>query len=89
MICPIPDTFTSFDNGEGVAEDLFYEAELSHEFLEGVKLTMRGSHQETDFDYRNTSGLYNCNFADGVSGIGLDDPFVFLTCLAIFEPLET
>ncbi|MEM1141789.1 MAG: TonB-dependent receptor [Pseudomonadota bacterium] len=70
------DTFTSFANAEGVAEDTFIEGELNHEFLDGLKLTVRGSHQETDFDYTNTFGLYNYNYADGVPGIGLDDPFV-------------
>ncbi|MEO0421959.1 MAG: TonB-dependent receptor [Pseudomonadota bacterium] len=71
------DTFTSFANGEGVARDVYYDAEFTHAFLDRVKLTLRGSRQETDFDYSNTLGLYNYNYADGGPGIGLDDPYVY------------
>ncbi len=71
------DTFTSFANAEGESEDLFYEAEVKHNFLDNLKLTVRGSKQETDFDYRNTLGLYNYNYADGGPGIGLNDPYVY------------
>ncbi|MEM8659554.1 MAG: TonB-dependent siderophore receptor, partial [Pseudomonadota bacterium] len=53
------DTFTGSENGEGKVEDLLYEAEVRHEFLDNLKLTVRGSKQKTDFDYQNTYGLYN------------------------------
>ncbi|MEM1229466.1 MAG: TonB-dependent siderophore receptor [Pseudomonadota bacterium] len=71
------DTFTGFANGGGKAEDLLVEGEINHEFLDSLRLTLRGSHQETDFDYDNTSGLYNYNYADGGPGIGLNDPYVY------------
>lgn len=69
-------TFTGFANGEGVAEDLFYEAEVNHQFLDNLRLTVRGSRQVTDFDYKNTGGLYNYNAADGVPGMGVNDPYL-------------
>lgn len=71
------DTFTGFANGEGEAEDVLFDAEINHQFLDNLKLTVRGSQQETDFDYKNTSGLYNYNSADGGPGIGLNDPYVY------------
>jgi iron complex outermembrane receptor protein len=71
------DTFTGSANGEAIAEDQYYEAVFNHEFLDNLKLTVRGSYQQTDFDYQNTAGLYNYNYADGGPGIGLNDPFVY------------
>ncbi|MBL4672153.1 MAG: TonB-dependent receptor [Arenicella sp.] len=71
------DTFTGYANGEGVSDDALYEAEISHQLLDNLKLTIRGSHQETDFDYQNTSGLYNYNYSDGTPGLGLNDPYVY------------
>ena len=53
------DTFTGYANGDGENEDLLYEAELQHKFLDNLKLTLRGSRQETDFDYQNLSSLYD------------------------------
>lgn len=70
-------TFTGFDNGTGDVEDILFEAEANHQFLDNLKLTVRGSQQTTDFNYQNTSGLYNYNYADGVPGIGLNDPYVY------------
>jgi len=52
------DTFLSFENGEGQVDDKYVEGEIQHNFLDNLKLTVRGSHQETDFDYQNSSGLY-------------------------------
>lgn len=71
------DTFTGFANGKGKLEDRYYEAEINHSFLDNLKLTFRGSKQDTDFDYKNTLGLYNYNYADGGPGIGLNDPYVY------------
>ncbi len=71
------DTFTGFDNGKGEAEDTSYDVELKHDFLDNLTLTLRGSKQDTDFDYQNTSGLYNYNYADGGPGLGLNDPYVY------------
>lgn len=68
-------TFTGSANGEAIAEDLYYAAELNHDFLDNLKLTLRGSYQETDFDYQNTTGLYNYNTPGG--GIGANDPYVY------------
>lgn len=70
-------TFTGSSNGEADAEDVYYAAEFNHEFLDGLKLTVRGSYQDTSFDYQNTVGLYNYNYADGGPGIGLTDPYVY------------
>ncbi|MBL9071374.1 MAG: TonB-dependent receptor [Sphingopyxis sp.] len=70
-------TFTGLANGEGIAEDVYVDGEFRHEFLDNLKLTLRGSHQSTDFDYQNTSGLYNYNYDDGGPGIGLNNPIVY------------
>ena len=70
-------TFTGLANGEANSEDVYYAAELNHEFLDSLKLTVRGSYQETEFDYQNTVGLYNYNYADGGPGIGMNDPYVY------------
>lgn len=71
------DTFTSFENGEGKAEDVLQNVEVKHDFLDNLKLTVRGSKHDTEFDYKNTFGLYNYNYADGGPGIGLNDPYVY------------
>ncbi|MFT5298792.1 MAG: iron complex outermembrane receptor protein, partial [Colwellia sp.] len=52
-------TFAGYQNSEGEVEDTLVNLEVSHEFLDNLKLTVRGSKQQTDFDYKNTSGLYN------------------------------
>ncbi len=55
-------SFTSYANGDGRTEDLYVDANLEHNFLDNLKLTLRGSHQDTDFNYQNTSGLYKYRF---------------------------
>ena len=70
-------TFTGLANGEAVSKDTYYASEFVHDFLDNLKLTVRGSYQETDFDYQNTVGLYNYNYADGGPGIGANDPYVY------------
>ncbi len=52
-------TFAGYQNSEGEVEDTLVNLEVNHEFLDNLKLTVRGSKQQTDFDYQNTSGLYN------------------------------
>ncbi|MEM7000812.1 MAG: TonB-dependent receptor [Pseudomonadota bacterium] len=56
------DTFTGFANGNGEVEDIYYEAEVTHNFLDNLKLTVRGSQQDTDFDYQNVSGIYDYGY---------------------------
>jgi iron complex outermembrane receptor protein len=58
------DTFTGYVNSDGRVEDTLVNLELNHEFLDGLKLTARGSNQQTDFDYQNVSGLYNYSYTD-------------------------
>ncbi len=53
------DTFVGYDNAKGKVRDTLFNTEVNHEFLDNLKLTVRGSKQKTDFDYKNTSGLYN------------------------------
>ena len=71
------DTFTGYANGEGNIIDTLLETELNVDLLDNLKLTLRGSQQDTDFDYKNTASLYNYYAADGGPGIGLDDPNVY------------
>lgn len=40
-------------------KDLYYDAEVQHEFLDNLKLVLRGSYQDADFDYQTGQGGYN------------------------------
>lgn len=40
-------------------EDLYYNAEVQHEFLDNLKLVLRGSYQDADFDYQTSQGISN------------------------------
>jgi|GEM_PF-1187641 len=50
-------------------EDLYYDAELQHEFLDNLKLVLRGSYQNADFEYQTSQNGYNYaggrGFTDG------------------------
>lgn len=71
-------TFLGWANGRGDVEDIYYEGELTHDFLDNLKLTLRGSRQTTDFDYKDSSATYNYNYANGEPGINIADPYVYL-----------
>ncbi len=71
------DTFTGYANGKGKIKDTLLETELNLDLLDNLKLTVRGSQQDTDFDYKNTASLYNYYAYDGGPGIGLEDPNVY------------
>lgn len=71
-------TFTGFWNGDGEVEDILTDVEVVHDFLDNLKLTVRGSYQTTDFDYENTAAMYNYLYDDGGPGIGLNNPVVYL-----------
>lgn len=58
------DTFFGYADSEGDVEDTLVNLEVNHEFLDNLKLTVRGSKQSTDFEYQNTSGLYNYSGTD-------------------------
>lgn len=60
------DTFTGLANGEGVAEDIYIDGELRHNFLDNLRLTLRGSRQITDFNYQNTHGLHAVGGPPGI-----------------------
>lgn len=56
--------------------DIFVDSEIQHEFLDNLKLTVRGSYQDTSFDYMNTQGFYNYQFdqdSSGGFGFGIAD----------------
>ena len=40
-------------------EDTFVDLEVQHEFLDNLKLVVRGSYQDTDFDYQTAQSGYN------------------------------
>ncbi|MEM0912687.1 MAG: TonB-dependent receptor [Pseudomonadota bacterium] len=70
-----PDTF--YGPNDGVAaegDDMLIDGEFRHDFLDNLKLTLRGSVQETNLDYRNAQGLYNYNFDEGRRGIAPSNP---------------
>lgn len=62
------DTFLGLANGNAVAETTGVSGEIIHEFLDNLKLTIRASHQVSDFDYQNTVGLYNYWYYDALPG---------------------
>jgi len=64
-------TFTGYVDGESNVEDTLYNVELNHEFLDNLKLTVRGSKQTTDNDYKHTGGIYGYT-ADGANGMTPD-----------------
>ncbi|MEM0912435.1 MAG: TonB-dependent receptor [Pseudomonadota bacterium] len=71
------DTFVA-TSGDGIdSEDTFIEGQLTHEFLDNLKLVLRGSRQDTSTDYASLSGAYNYNSDDGVPGISLNNPVVY------------
>jgi iron complex outermembrane receptor protein len=53
------DTFTGFVDGESNTKDTLYDIELNHQFLDNLKLTVRGSKQSTDNDYKHMGGIYS------------------------------
>lgn len=55
-------------------DDLYFDGEFQHEFLDNLKLTLRGSYQDTDFEYRNSQGLYS--YAG--PGLLLSDPIGYV-----------
>jgi iron complex outermembrane receptor protein len=57
-------TFFGYADSDGEVKDTLVNLEVNHDFLDNLKLTVRGSKQKTDFDYQNTSGLYNYSRAD-------------------------
>ena len=63
------DTFAGYANSDGEVRDTLANLEVNHEFLDNLKLTVRGSKQKTDFDYQNTSGLYNYAGDPGLAGM--------------------
>ncbi|MEO0410578.1 MAG: TonB-dependent receptor [Pseudomonadota bacterium] len=63
------DRFLSYPNAETDNSDVFVEGQVVHEFLDKLKLTLRGSYQNTDSDYVNTASLGNYVYDDGLPGV--------------------
>jgi len=64
------DTFTGFVDGESNIKDVLYDVELNHEFLDNLKLTVRGSKQSTDNDYKHLGGIYSY---DGLASAAISE----------------
>ena len=68
----VPDAFTAKTYlglpGSQVGEDTYFDAELQHEFLDDLKLVVRGSYQKSDFDYRTSQGAENYAGGRGFNG---------------------
>ena len=76
-IPPAFDNSTYFGPPAGVGaqgEDVMFDGEIRHDFLDNLTLTLRGSYQDTNLDYQNTQGLYNYNFDEGQFGIAPSNP---------------
>lgn len=56
------ETYIGVPSKQG-GEDLYYDAELQHDFLDNLKLVLRGSYQNADFDYQTSQG--GANYAGG------------------------
>ncbi|MEM9261985.1 MAG: TonB-dependent receptor [Pseudomonadota bacterium] len=67
-------TFFGVVNGFGKFEDTFIDAQVTHDFLDNLKLTVRGSRQITNIDYQDRNGLYNYNQDEGLSGASRLNP---------------
>jgi iron complex outermembrane recepter protein len=55
------ETFLGLPIGKNKEENQGLEVVGEHDFLDNLKLTMRGQYQEIDFESRYTSGAYNYN----------------------------
>lgn len=53
-----PETYLGVPS-EQVGEDTYFDAEFQHEFLNDLKLVVRGSYQDSNFDYQTAQGGYN------------------------------
>lgn len=73
-------TFNGFINGNSDTEDVTYDVELNHQFLDDLKLTVRGSKQSTDSEYKHTGGVYGYK-SRGVGGIDpdSDDNLIYIS----------
>ncbi len=52
------DTYFGAPSEQG-GEDLYYDAELQHEFLDNLKFVLRGSYQDADFEYQTSQDISN------------------------------
>ena len=75
----IPDVFDAETYlgvpSEQVGEDTYVDGELQHEFLNDLKLVVRGSYQDSNFDYQTSQGGYN--YAGG-RGFGPGDTLAYV-----------
>lgn len=53
-----PETFLGVYS-ERKGRDVYYDGELQHEFLDNLKLVVRGSYQNADFEYNTAQSGYN------------------------------
>ncbi|MET0248340.1 MAG: TonB-dependent receptor [Sphingobium sp.] len=51
-------SYFGFPSKQG-GEDLYYDAEFQHDFLDNLKLVLRGSYQNADFDYQTSQDATN------------------------------
>lgn len=67
-------TFFGLQNGRQDLEDRYFEGQLVHDFLDGLQLTLRASHQSSDLDLDSRNGLYNYLYDDGLPGASPENP---------------
>lgn len=72
------DTYFGYENANGDYNDLFTEVQVNHEFLDNLKLTLRGSYQRSETDYQNEGGLYNYYYDEGLPGISRANPYAYI-----------
>lgn len=68
------DTFFGVLNGFSNQDDIFIDAQVVHNFLDNLQLTLRGSHQSTDLEWQDQNGLYNYERDDGGTGASRSNP---------------
>ncbi|MEM0912276.1 MAG: TonB-dependent receptor [Pseudomonadota bacterium] len=62
------------EGGETDVDDTFFEGQITHDFLDNLKLTVRGSYQDTSLTEDNSRGFNNYRYDDGSPGVGLNNP---------------
>lgn len=67
------DTFFAFTGANQLVDMFFADMQVTHDFLDNLQLTLRGSYQENSFVQNQRNGSYNYR----TNGISRDDPAVF------------
>ncbi|MEM0912029.1 MAG: TonB-dependent receptor [Pseudomonadota bacterium] len=68
------DTFFGLASAYIEVEDIGFDAQLTHSFLDNLRLVARGAVQSTDLNAVDRNGLYNYTYNDGGPGASRSNP---------------